>query len=106
MSRVGGSGAISYVPANADCVEASTEGFGVNAQDVAGGGNEANESDFGAAGSNALEHEPVSSSVELASAIASRAGNETRVVFRVQVSSTQAAGSYSGTVNYTALPNF
>ena len=106
MTRTGGSETIGYVGANTGWIEASTAGFGVNAQDVAGGGNEANEPVFGTVGGDNLDYEPISSAVTLASASAPTAGNDTLVVFRVQIQVTQAAGDYTGSVNYTVLPNF
>ena len=42
----------------------------------------------------------------LASVNAPTAGVDTMVVYRVQVNVTQAAGDYTGTINYTVLPNF
>ncbi|MFQ5860426.1 MAG: hypothetical protein ACE5IG_02610 [Dehalococcoidia bacterium] len=106
MTREGGTETISYVAANTDWVELSTAGFGVNAQDAAGAGNEANETEFGTVAGNTLQYEPISSAVTLASNTAPTAGVDTNVAYRVQVSGTQAAGDYSGTVNYTVLPNF
>ena len=106
MTRTGGSETIGYVSADTDWAEASTAGFGVNAQDVAGGGNEANEAVFGTVAGSLLDYEPISSAVTLASVSVPTAGNDTIVVYRVQIQATQAAGDYTGSVNYTVLPNF
>jgi hypothetical protein len=106
MTRAGGSETIGYVSADHDWIENSSVGFGVNAQDAGGAGNEANEDVFGIAGVDSLEYEDISSAATLASVSTPTAGVDTMVVYRVQVAVTQAAGDYTGTVNYTVLPNF
>ncbi len=106
MTRDGGSETISYVGADTNWAEASELGFGVNAQDEAGAGNEANEGLFGTVSGDSLLYEPISSAVTLASGSVPTAGVDTMVVYRVQVNATTAAGTYSGTINYTVLPNF
>ena len=107
MTRTGGpSDTIGYISANHDWVESASAGFGVNAQDVGGAGNEANEGVFGTVSGDDLDYEPVSSVVTLASVGAPTAGVDTMVVYRVQVTVTQPAGDYTGTINYTVLPNF
>ena len=104
MFRAGGSELISYVGVDEDWAEATTAGFGVNAQDAAGAGDEANSGDFSVAGT--YEYEPIDTAKTLASSSGPTSGVDTTVVYRVQVEATQAAGDYSGTVNYTVLPNF
>ncbi|MCH7705545.1 MAG: hypothetical protein IIB33_00665 [Chloroflexi bacterium] len=105
MTRSGGSETIGYVSADHDWDESASVGFGVNAQDVAGGDNEANEPVFGTVAGN-LDYEPISSAVILASSGVPTAGVDTMVVYRVQVNVIQAAGNYTGSINYTVLPNF
>ena len=106
MTRTGGSETIGYVSADHDWAELASVGFGVNAQDEGGAGNESNEGVFGTVSGDDLDYEPISSAVTLASSAVPTAGVDTMVVYRVQVNVTQAAGDYTGTINYTVLPNF
>ncbi len=106
MTRVGGSETIGYISADHDWVENASVGFGVNAQDAGGAGNEANEGVFGTVGGDTLDYEAIGSAATLASTSVPTAGVDTMVVYRVQVNVTQAAGDYTGTINYTVLPNF
>jgi len=100
MTRSGGSEIVGYVSASpTDWVEDSTTGFGVNAQ-----GGDAETGTFGTSGT--YSYHSIATDLTLASDSAPTAGVDTTVVYRVQVAVTQAAGSYSGTVNYTVLPNF
>ena len=105
MTRAGGSEVIPYVGLNENWAEATTAGFGVNAQDAAGAGTEANTAVFSPTPGD-FEYESITTAVTLASAAGPTSGVDTTVVYRVQVEATQAAGDYSGSVNYTVLPNF
>ena len=102
MTRSGGSETIGYVASDVEWVEGSggTEGFGVSAE---GGHAPAS---FDTDTNSALEYEPISSSLVIASNSAPTNGADTTVIFRVQVDATTPAGDYSGSVNYTVLPNF
>ena len=101
MTANGGGDTISYVGADTDWNESATSGFGVNAQ-----GGEAVTATFGTVGGDNLDFESMASSLTLASSATPTVGANTTVVFRVQVAVTQAAGDYSGDVNYTVLPGF
>ena len=97
MTRSGGSETIAYVSGTPTWTEGAsgTAGFGVSAD----GGD--------APGSfSGLTYFPISSSLTIASDSAPTLGADTTVLFRVQVQATQAAGDYTGNVNYTVLPNF
>lgn len=102
MTRSGGSETIGYVASDVEWVEGigGTEGFGVSAE-----GGDAPAS-FDTDTNSALEYEPISSSLVIASNSAPTNGADTTVIFRVQVDATTPAGDYSGSVNYTVLPNF
>ena len=91
-----------YVASDVEWVEGigGTEGFGVSAE---GGHAPAS---FDTDTNSALEYEPISSSLVIASNSAPTNGADTTVIFRVQVDATTPAGDYSGSVNYTVLPNF
>ncbi|MCH7655705.1 MAG: hypothetical protein IIC95_06930 [Chloroflexi bacterium] len=102
MTRSGGSETIGYVASDVEWVEGigGTAGFGVSAE---GGHAPAS---FDTDTNSALEYEPISSSLVIASNSAPTNGADTTVIFRVQVDATTPAGDYSGSVNYTVLPNF
>lgn len=103
MSRVGGGATISYIADDSewdDDPETGDSGFGVAAD---GGDAPAafdNDTD------SVLEYFGIASAVTIASDSAPTSGQDTTVVYRVQVEATQAAGDYSGSIDYTVLPNF
>ena len=101
MTRTGGSDTIAYVADGTDWAESgATVGFGVNAQDAGGAGNEANESTFGdGTGGTPLLYNGIDTAETVASSAGPTAGVDTNVAYRVQVSGSQAAGDYSGNVS-------
>ena len=103
MTRSGGSETIGYVSSDTEWAEGGggTSGFGVSAE-----GTQAPSSFNDDGNGSALEYEPISSSLTIASASAPTNGTNTTVIFRVQVDATTPAGDYAGNVNYTVLPNF
>ena len=103
MSRTGGGADISFVATETVWNEASTEGMGVSAS----GADAAADFDDNPA-DGTLEDEPISSAtaaLTLASDSAPTNGVDTTVIYWAQVDVIQAAGEYSGTINYTVLPN-
>ena len=102
LTRSGGGADIDFIsPTNAEWLEASELGMGISAS---GADADASFDD----GSSILEYfdAPSGSALTLASDAAPTNGVDTTVVYRAQVDVIQAAGEYSGTINYTVLPNF
>jgi hypothetical protein len=100
LTRVGGGATIAYVSSDIEWTEGSTLGLGVSASGAQA------PADFDTEPNSTLEYFPIASALTIASASAPTSGVDTLVVFRAQVDATQAAGDYSGTINYTVLPNF
>ena len=103
MTRSGGSDTIGYLSADTKWVEGGggTSGFGVSAEGTQAPSTFNDDGDV-----NALEYEPINSSLTIASNGSPTNGTDTTVIFRVQVDATTPAGDYAGNVNYTVLPNF
>ena len=96
-----GANSISYVATSTNWIENATTGFGVNAQN-----GEAITGTFGTVGGNDFSYHPIAPALNVANAPGPTAGANTTVVFRVQIPVTQAAGDYTGNIDYTVLPGF
>lgn len=105
MTRSGGGGTISFISDNTAWVETGspTEAFGISAKD---GDAPATFDDDGVAGTQEYFSAASGSPLTVASSAVPVSSSATTVIYRVQVAATQAAGTYTGRMDYTTLPNF
>jgi hypothetical protein len=105
MSRSGGGATISFIADNTAWVETGspTVAFGISAKD---GDAPATFDDDGVAGTQEYFSAALGSPLTVASSAVPVSASATTVIYRVQVATTQAAGSYTGRMDYTTLPNF